>query len=177
MGTLYVEARYRSGRPPGLLEPLCICSYPSFLWDSSIFLVMGLLFSCLGIINLALDILKLSCGRQVKDPHLLSRLSLNLLCGKSDSACTNVLSPEPLVFFVQRPWLMCSLGLGQEVVSQCKVLFILSPCFQPCPHFFCSSDDDPLCSSVVLIQITWLLFRVFHCRLSDTIFSFHLPLS
>ena len=71
MGTLYVEARYRSGRPPGLLEPLCICSYPSFLWDSSIFLVMGLLFSCLGIINLALDILKLSCGRQVKDHRFL----------------------------------------------------------------------------------------------------------
>lgn len=44
MGTLYVEARYRSGRPPSLLEPLCISSYPSFLWDSSVFLVVGLYF-------------------------------------------------------------------------------------------------------------------------------------
>lgn len=88
MGTLYVEARYRSGRPPSLLEPLCISSYPSFLWDSC-FSSDGSLFSCLGIINLALDILKLSCGRQVRDLHLLSRLSLNLLCGKSDSAYTN----------------------------------------------------------------------------------------
>ena len=82
MGTLYVEATWFIGTS-------VFSSYPSFLWDSSVFLVMGLLFSCLGIIKLDLDILKLSCGRQVRDLHVLSRLSLNLLCGKSDSACTN----------------------------------------------------------------------------------------
>ena len=85
-----MEARYRSGRPPGLLEPLYISFCASFLWGSSVSLVMDLPVPCLGNINLAADILKLSCRRRVRDLHLLSRLSLNLLCGKSVDACTRI---------------------------------------------------------------------------------------
>lgn len=51
---------------------------------------IDLLVPCLGNINLAADILKLSCRRRVRDLHLLSRLSLNLLCGKTVDACAKI---------------------------------------------------------------------------------------
>lgn len=65
------------------IERAYIRSYTSVLCDSSVSLVMNLLISCLGNINLAADILKRVCGRGVRDLHLPCRFSLHLLCVQS----------------------------------------------------------------------------------------------